>query len=178
MRWHVWELFWLYVSESKEDVASERNKTEKHEHHEDAKEVLYLLLACLFSIIATLAIVSPSDIIPSEIQRKERWENAKAHDEGTSIISSAASTSVSIWFRFSSLPLWASGYVFRRVLLVFLSGIFIVLSCVYWDNWFGRDAALAYGANQGVGRLLHPRIYAWPAIQMTTLAHDRLFSCI
>ena len=138
--------------------------------------MLYLLLTCLFCIVAALAVVWPSDIIPGEIKREESWEDAEAHHKGTLVISTCA-TPILVRNRLISLPLWAPWDITLCVLLL-LSRIVIVPSCVYRDDGVGGDAGLAHRTDQGVSRLVHPRVDARPAVQMTTLAHDRLFSCI
>lgn len=98
--------FWS--SKCEEDIAPERNETKNEEHDEDTEEVLNLLLSCLLGIGPPSAIIRAGDIVPREIERKERREDAKAHDKAPIIIASekaATASSICIWLCFWALSL-------------------------------------------------------------------------
>jgi len=59
--------------------------------------------------------------------------------------------------------------------LIDLPWIFSASSlCIYWYECFLTNARFANRAKQGLFWLVHPLIYAYPAVQVSTARHYRL----
>ena len=117
-------------------------------------------------------IVRPSNIIPREVERKQRREYTEAHHESLSIPSeNSLSSHVRIGLTLHPLALGPPWYVGACALL---PGVLVVFSCVYGNHTLRRDSALADRTNHGLSRLVHPSVDAGPAVQMATPRHNWL----
>lgn len=100
--------------------------------------MLHLLLADVLGILATLAVVGPRDIVPSEIKGEQGGKDAESHHEAAHVVASASeySRSLPVGFGLRSGALWT---IWNFRLLLLLPWILIILSGIDRNDRVSTD---------------------------------------